>query len=287
MPSELALPASSLPWTYLDKNALSDLAWRRSDLHATRNLLCAPSTPRMIALGQWVFAEMSCVGSRDQLDRELRFVNALFSPRILQSSGAMMQREITCFMIGARPNPFISAKLPIDFEDPEWEPVWVEEKRLLSEANAEFLRDEDERQLIIEKYYPNAIDRRRKLRADWNEDRSGTLERFVRDKMRTNRLELYLHHDESGWPRPQDVPTLWCHWAYRITRTIAREIGIDGRTYPPRRSSDFADLCHFQSAAHVDEFVTSDEWFLALAAECPAPKPKFLMLDDWVQQLAA
>lgn len=96
--------------------------------------------------------------------------------------------------------------------------------------------------------------------------------------------QLGLAADESTWPDPWRRPTLWCSWSYLLTRAILIEI----LPKPPKRlASDVLDWLHYQSAAHADEFVTSDNGLLTIIREAPGHKPEVLSLEEWVARLRA
>ena len=75
--------------------------------------------------------------------------------------------------------------------------------------------------------------------------------------------------------------TLWCHWAYLIAHTMRIEI----ERVKKDDEGDLVDLCHYQTGAYADEFVTADRRLRLIAAQCPGPKPEILSLKDWVARL--
>jgi hypothetical protein len=105
------------------------------------------------------------------------------------------------------------------------------------------------------------------------------LEGWIRDRLKSDR-ELYgLPEDESLWPTTAALPTLRVTWGYLITRDALTE---------PRNSrklhrGDFADWCHVQNAANVDEFVTEDKRFRDILTRCPGAKPKVFSTEAWIQ----
>jgi hypothetical protein len=220
---------------------------------------------------------------REDFLRDMAFVNELQFLRIFRSSGEMMRLEVEGFLRGLAPIPFISADLPMALDDPDWAQIWSEERRTLMDAKTEFQRWETAAEQRIDEWHPDRADRAQRLAADWNADKYGILVRWVRDQMRKQGAALGLPRDKRNWPHPERVPTLWCSWAYRITRDMLLQTSPRP---PKRRAGDFVDWCHYQTAAHADEFVTSDARFLEIAAAAPGPKPEFLTLESWIQRLS-
>ena len=107
--------------------------------------------------------------------------------------------------------------------------------------------------------------------------------------MRQHRKELSLPRDEALWPPPEKLLNLWYCWAYRITRDTNREVSMRSKTLKgsEKRGSHAVDWCHFMTAAHADELVTSDDGFLEIARTAPGPKPEILSLKEWVARLRA
>ena len=279
--------------TYLDTNAVSDLSrWRERATHiegveAVRRDLCSCAAKRTIALGQWVFSEMAGFESGDRRTNflsDLAFVEEVQFLHVFRSSGDMMQREVVAFFNGDHVDPVISKVLPATIEDPT---LWAEERRQLAELKDEYLRWEDGAEQRIDEWHPDREDRARKLAAEWEQDAHGIVARWVKNQMRENRESLGLPAEEALWPAPERLPTLWCNWAYRITRDVRKDVSLHSkqRRGSERRGSHAVDWCHFMTSAHAHEFVTSDDNFLEIAMAAPGPKPEILSLADWIARL--
>lgn len=281
------------PVTYLDSNAVSDLARLRPQaakidgIEKVRAELCSDASKRTIALGQWLFSELSYIEQgkkRDDFLADMSFVNQLQHLRIFRASGEMMRLEVEAFQRGLVVNPAIAEALPRPIDDAGWEQIWSEERRLLTEGKNEFSAWEAEAEQRIARHYPDRKDTAMRLAADWKEDSTGIVSRLVLRAMRALTESLGLPSDENAWPKPEQLPTLWCNWSFRVTRDIMLNIAENPRK---RQPGDFVDWCHFMTAAHADEFVTSDERFLEIAREAPGPKPEVRSLAEWVARLRA
>jgi hypothetical protein len=290
IPRELLNPR--LPIAYLDTNALSDLSRLRDgaaqikDVERVRQDLCSFASRRIVAVGQLLFSEMAFMDTgerREDFEADMTFLKQLQFLKIVKPSGDVMRLEVECFLQGLEPIPFIDADVPFPIHEAEWKPVWSEERRTLREAKATFLdweRDADKR---IEEWHPDRKDRATRLDADWRRDKRGILVRWVRGRMQKEWKSLGLPADQTRWPHPQSLPTLWCSWAYRITRNMIMQTSPHPRK---QQAGDFVDWCHYQTAAHAAEFVTSDARFLEIATAAPGPKPEFMRLDEWIHRLS-
>lgn len=287
------LPLHTRRVTYLDTNALSDLSrWRDRAPHIegieqVSRELCSFASKRTIALGQWLFSEISYLEQglgRDDFLADMQFINQLQHLEIFRASGEMMKLEVEAFIGRVEVNPAISNALPRPFDDAEWKRVWNEERTQLAKGKTEFGQWEAEAEQRTASHYPDRNDTAARLAKDWTADRHGIVSRMVVRAMRWLKVSLRLPRYESLWPRPEQVPTLWCNWAFRITRDILLHTLPNPRK---RRASDFVDWCHYMTAAHADEVVTTDKWFSRIAAECPGPKPEFLTLEEWVERLGS
>jgi hypothetical protein len=285
------LPMYKRPVTYLDTNAVSDLSrWEERAPHIdgieqVRRDLCSFASKRTIALSQWLFSEMAGFENgrrREKFEADMTFVNDLQHLKVLRAAGEMMQHEVECFLTRRQVDPYINLARPISFNDPQLRAMWVDEREFVKDGKSILVQEEGEAKVRIDAAYPNVEKRVQRLTDDWRGDRRGILSEWVRGKMRRDRTFLGLPPDTTTWPEPEQVPTLWCHWAYRITRDILIEILPEP---PGRKPSDFVDLGHYQSGAHVDEFVTRDADLLLFAKEAPGPKPEFLTLEEWVARL--
>jgi hypothetical protein len=98
--------------------------------------------------------------------------------------------------------------------------------------------------------------------------------------LRRERTRLGLPRDESQWPDPRQLPTLWAREAARLARIFLKH--RDGRRVD---GNDFVDWLHYQAAVHADVFVTSDKKLTAIAQECPPPKPNVVTFDAWAGDL--
>jgi hypothetical protein len=279
------------PVTYLDSNAVSDLARLRPQaakipgIAKVRAALCSEASRRTIALGQWLFSELSYIeqgNKRDDFLADMQFVNQLQHLQIFRASGEMMRLEVEAFSRSLKVNPVIGTALPRPLDDEEWKSVWREERRLLTESKSEFGSWEVEAEKRIALNYPDRKDMSARLAADWKVDSSGVVSTMVLRAMRALTDSLGLPRDETAWPKPEQLPTLWCNWSFRVTRDFMLAMAENPRK---RQPGDFVDWCHFMTAAHADEFVTSDERFLEIAREAPGPKPEILSLEQWVARV--
>jgi len=281
------------PVTYLDTNTVSDLArWRdrRPDVDSIEQVvrnLCSFASKRTIALGQWLFSEMAGYeggARRPNFLADMGFVEQLQFLQIFRPSGEMRRLEIEAFFRGVEVNPVIATWLPSTTTDPE---LWKQERQQLEDLKTAYLKWEKGAKHRIENWHPGRESRVQQLEPEWKADPCGIVSRWVRKQMRKERTELGLPRDEKRWPHPAKLPTLWCGWAYRITRDMNREISRRSKTLKgsERRGSHAVDWCHFMTAAHADEFVSSDDDFLEIIRAAPEPKPEILHLTEWVGRL--
>lgn len=288
---------SSLPWlmslrprrvSYLDTNAVSNLSrWQERASHIdginkVRQDLCSFASRRTVAVGQWLFSELAFLEDhtrrRQDFIADMSFVNELQFLQLVRSSGEMIELEKASFENGLPPSPFTQIERPIDFDNPKWREVWAEERRLLRRDKDVFLGEDAAGSKRAHDAHPIKEERVQRLAADWAADREGIVRRWVRKQLKHPR-----HLTRYGRVPPPDlVRTLWCHWAFLITRTMLIEL-LEDRADD---DGDFADLCHYQTGAYADEFVTSDKRFLKIAREAPGPKPEFLSLEEWVERLS-
>lgn len=282
-----------LPTTYLDTNALSDLSRLRNPagkipgIEQVRRDLCSFAAKRTIAVGQWLFSEMAGFENGDgraDFLADMAFVSQLQFLQIFRSSADMRRREVVAFLQRGELNPVIATSLPSLHDDTT---LWAEERRQLAELKTEYLIWEDGATQRMEANYPDGEERAQRLAEDWNADRHGIVARWVRKQMGVQRDSLGLPPQQNLWPPPEKIPTFWCDWAYRVTRDLMRSMSpvIMKRRGSERRGSHAVDWCHFMTAAHADEFVTSDQGFLEIALAAPGPKPEILSLEDWVLRL--
>lgn len=287
----MVLPMYRRPVTYLDTNAVSDLSrWQERVRHirgieAVQHDLTTFASKRTIAVSQWLFSEMAGFENgkrRDKFEVDMTFVNDIQHLKVLQPAGDMMRLEVESFLTRRPINPFIDIERPISFNDPKLRAMFAGEREFIKHGKSVFVDEEAGAMKRIDIAYPNLEERKRRLTEDWQADSHGTISRWVRERMAKDRDSYGLPRDPTTWPDPEQVPTLWAHWAYRITRDILIEILPKP---PERKASDFGDLCHYQSGAHVTEFVTRDVDLLLFARAAPGPKPEFLTLERWVERL--
>jgi hypothetical protein len=278
--------------TYIETNTLSDLsrlrdhAARIPGIAEVRQGLLSSASKRTIVVSQHLLSEMAGYESgkrRHLFEADITFLNSLPNLKVFKGQGEMMGLEVSAFLREQTLEPFIDANFPIDYDDPEWKRLFEDERDWVENTAKRFWAEyEGEAKGRIDETYPDREERRAKLAADWPQDSHRTVERFVRDVMISTRAQLGLPDDETNWPDPPVLPTLWCSWAYLLTRAILVEI----LPKPPKqKASDVIDWLHYQSAAYADEFVTTDKWLLQIAREAPGPKPEFLSLEEWVARL--
>jgi hypothetical protein len=275
------------PVAYLDTNVVSNLSrWQERAPHIeglgqVRRSLCSYGSKRTIAVGQWLFSELAFLEDhqrrRHHFIADMSFVNEIQFLHLVRSSGEMIELEKTGFEKGLRPNPFMSIERPIDFDNPKWREVWAEERRLMQRDKQVFLVEDAAGSKRAHDAHPDKEERVQKLGANWAEDREGTVRRWVRKQLKHRRHR----HGHGAVPPPELIRTLWCHWAYLITRTMLIELREDRAD----DDGDLADLCHYQTGAYADELVTSDKRFRQIAKEAPGPKPEILSLEEWVARL--
>jgi hypothetical protein len=275
------------PVSYLDTNVVSNLSrWEERAPHIegieqVRRSICSYGSKRTIAVGQWLFSELAFLEDhqrrRHHFMADMSFVNEIQFLHLVRPSGEMIELEKAGFEQGRRPNPFIQIERPIDFDNPKWRDVWAEERRLMKRDKQVFLTEDAAGSKRAHDAHPDRGERVKNLEADWEGDREGTIRRWVSKQLKHPR-----HRQANGIiPQPDRVRTLWCHWAYLITRTMLIELQDD----PADDDGDMADLCHYQTGAYAHEFVTSDKRFRQIAKEAPGPKPEILSLEEWVARL--
>lgn len=291
LPGVLPLQRRSI--AYLDTNTVSNLSrWQErvpqiEGVKQLRRDLCSFASRRTIALGQWLFSELSYIEQgkrRADFLADMHFVNQLQFIQIFRSSGEMMRLEVEAFMRRVEVNPAIANALPRPLDDEEWVRIWSEERTTLTESKAEFARWEAEAEARIALHYPDREEIARHLAEDWSRDGPGLISRMVLRAMCALKDSLGLPKAAAAWPRPDQLATLWCNWSFRVTRDMLMHMELKP---PKRKPSDFVDWCHFMTAAHADEFVTSDEDLLRFARAAPGPKPEILSLEEWVARLGA
>jgi hypothetical protein len=287
------LPLQTRRVTYLDTNAVSHLSrWQEraadiTGIEEVRRDLCSSASKRTIALGQWFFSELAGFEngeSRADFLADMAFVEQLQFLQIFRSSSDMRRLEVKAFLQGNKPNPVLVTWLPSTVDDPA---LWEAERRQLDELKVEYLAADIRGDERVEKWHPGRAARVKRLAPTWARNPHGIVRRWVRTQMRRHRVELGLPRDETHWPPPEKLLNLWCCWAYRVTRDTTREISMRSKTLKgsERRGSHAVDWCHYMTAAHADEFVTSDNGFLEIARAAPGPKPEILHLTEWVERL--
>lgn len=93
-------------------------------------------------------------------------------------------------------------------------------------------------------------------------------------------LRACLPEDESAWPSPRSVPSLWCATSYRLARLFriyADRLGIDAH--------DLYDGALLESAAYATTFVTSDRGLTCVAKEAPVPHLRVVAFATWGRQM--
>jgi hypothetical protein len=215
---------------------------------------------------------------------DMAFVEQLQFLQVFRATGDMRRREVAGFFQGGRVDPVAATRLPLTIDDSA---LWEQERRQLEELRKTYLVDDEQAEARVEAWHPGRESRAKKLAAEWEADQRGIVSRWVRKRMLDRRDELGLPRDESRWPAPEQLPNLWCCWAFRITRDATREISMRSKALKgsERRGSHAVDWCHYMTAAHANEFVTSDEGFLETARAAPGPKPEILSLEEWVARL--
>jgi hypothetical protein len=299
--------------TYLDSNTVSDLVLlrpRASQLDAIQDVrrdLCSASSPRTIVLGQWLFSELSFLENGDRRANflaHMEFLQSLAFIQIVHPPGDMKRLEVEAFLRRDELDPVRATKLPSVNHDTE---LWAGEREHANEMKTEYLKWEDEADQRLARDEAAGVDavppplrarkavltpaeaRAQALTEEWTADREGIVSSVARDQMRKQRESLGLPLDENLWPHPQVLPTFWCDWAYRVTRDLTRAMSpvLKKRKGSERKGSHAIDWGHYMSAAHADEFVTSDEDFLEIIRAAPGPKPEILNLAEWVARLRA
>lgn len=279
--------------TYFEMNTLSNISQLRDDvgcipgIDVVRRDLLSPRSKRTIVVSQHLLTEMAGYESSERrpfFEEDMAFLNQLALLKVFRAQGDLMSLEVQRAATGREFNPFIDAHFPIDYDDPEWKGLFEGERIWVKGAKKSWVQYERDAKARIDANHSDLDERKTQLTAAWQDDSHGLIHQFVHNVMISTREQLGLPDDDCTWPDPQVLRTLWCSWAYLLTRAVLIEIL---ETPPKRNPSDVVDWLHYQSAAYADEFVTSDNDFLTIIREAPGPKPEILSLEEWVARLRA
>ncbi len=111
---------------------------------------------------------------------------------------------------------------------------------------------------------------------EWEADPHAIVAHMVRRQMREVRASLGLPLDRALWPSPEQLPTLCCVWAYRVTRDMERERSLCGRRrFAATNGKEAIPWTHatFMTSAHANEFVHR-QGILEIRRGAPGPKPR-------------
>jgi hypothetical protein len=117
---------------------------------------------------------------------------------------------------------------------------------------------------------------------DWRRDWPRRVREWCIDHLKTEKVSLNLSDDESTWPDPRNIPSLWALVSIRLA-DLYQIIGKGSTT--KKLGSMKYDLNHFADAAYADYFVTADSDLLARAClvATVSPSPNALHLVEFFE----
>ena len=151
---------------------------------------------------------------------------------------------------------------------------------IVRERKDEHVRDMTERrQRTIDRF--GGVEEAREAIANSPSLHEACVEDWARGYMRGERKRLGLGHDESSWPHPREIPSLWNAYNYGIANML-RQVG-EGIDPDP---SDPGDFDHYSDVGYADVLVTQDGPFRQLWGRIPGKgKIRVLRLMPFLREL--
>lgn len=283
-----------MPLTYLDKNALSNL-WRCPNLPEQQLVRARRRLTSPLFNGPTIVVEAALLKELanapvERKRQELEFLASLPRCRVLKDFPQRLRAEVRAHAdrrgaaVDLRANP-----ADVYFDDHEVsllfaylrdrQPGWTELLDSLIEFKEMSIAADEAVRLGMLAEFGNqkAVGRHA---AQWLAGVEGSTAHWALWYLEQRASQLGLPAEKREWPRPQELPTLWAHFAYSVTRLFL--VLRDGRAIDP---NDVADKGHYAAAAYCDSLVVDDRKFRGIISQCPGPKPRVLTFVEWLQAI--
>jgi hypothetical protein len=271
---------------YLDTNVIFDL-WRDQTLTDLQKatlrakvLKAHHSGANKIALSSSTMVELTCrVGNPYPYQHKqcVEFL-AKLKPLVLNDPINLIQEEIKACIDTRYPRRYVGG---LNLRTLIKAGIIEESQRSRNRFEADFRVNAEETSRRLVEYLAesgNSLQDFRNGIDSWNIPGfvSGMCLRYLKRDQRV----LGLPENESVWPYPTSLPTLWALESYLVAR-LAVINPNPGQT----RDNDVFDCRHYCSAIHANYLVTNDDTdgrgLISIVNLCPPPKPQVISSHEW------